>query len=281
MYNRVLLLFLTLPCVTFASAFQTVNLNAASKEQIMVLPGVGEKLAERIIEHRSERGQFASLDDLLVIKGMRPKLLSELSGKIELSRVKKGHDAKIVKETPKAKTEGEIRALIVPLEKEPKLREIQVQALRYATADPERIDEWLKRARVAPALPRLSISTGTGLDSNLSAREKIGDVGVLSKRSASDFNLNVKLEWKFSDLVFNRDELSVARESFRMAVIRERVLHDLMKTYVERRKAQIKLLTSEALSATERVELDLFIEEQSAILDGLTGGWFGENIAKL
>jgi len=280
MYARILLILLTLSSKAFTSGFQPVNLNAASKEQIMVLPGVGEKLAEKIVEHRSERGQFASLDDLLVIKGMRPKLLSELSGKIELVRVKKGQE-KAVKEAPKAKTEAEIRALIAPLDKEPKLRDIQVQALRYATADPERIEEWLKRARVAPALPRLSISAGTGVDSQASAREKIGDVGVLSKRSASDLNLNVKLEWKFSDLVFNRDELSVARESFRMAVIRERVLHDLMKTYVERRKAQIKLITSEALSATERVELDLFVEEQSAILDGLTGGWFGETISKL
>lgn len=264
----------------FASNFQPVNLNAASKEQIMVLPGVGEKLAQRIVEHRSEKGQFASLDDLLIVKGFKPKLLSELSGKIELSKVKKGLVTKVAKETIKPKTESEMRDQIAVLEKEPKLGEIQQQAMRYATADPERIEEWFKRARTAPALPSVSLAAGTGFDSQAGTREKSGDAGVLSRRNASDFNFSLKMEWKLGDLVFNRDELSVARESFRMAVIRERVLHDVMKSYVERKKARIKALTGESLSPMERIELDLFVEEQTAILDGLTGGWFGEALAK-
>jgi competence ComEA-like helix-hairpin-helix protein len=278
--NRWLLL-LTFSSSISASNFQPVNLNAASKEQIMVLPGVGEKLAQRIVEHRSEKGQFASLDDLLVVKGFKPKLLSELSGKIELTKVKKGIVTKIVKEAPKPKTESEIRDQIAVLEKEPKLSEIQQQAMRYATADPERVEEWFKRARTAPALPSMSLSAGTGFDSQAGTREKSGDAGVLSRRSGNDFNFSVKMEWKLGNLFFNRDELSVARESFRKAVIRERVLHDVMKSYVERKKARIKVLTSESLSPMERIELDLFVEEQTAILDGLTGGWFGEMLAKL
>ena len=89
------------------------------------------------------------------------------------------------------------------------------------------------------------------------------------------------LEWKFGDLLFNRNELYVAREAFRMAVIRERILQDVTKTYIERRKAQLKSLTNEALTPVERAELNLYIEEMNAVLDGLTGGWFGEKIAKL
>ena len=278
--NRWLILLMFSSSI-LASNFQPVNLNAASKEQIMVLPGIGEKLAQRIVEHRSENGQFASLDDLLIVKGFKPKLLSELSGKIELSKVKKSIVSKVVKEGPKPKSESEIRDQIAVLEKEPKLSEIQAQAMRYATADPERIEEWFKRARTAPALPSMAISAGTGFDSAAGTREKSGDAGVLSRRSANDFNFNVKMEWKLADLVFNRDELSIARESFRMSVIRERVLHDVMKSYVERKKAKIKVLTSESLLPMERIELELLVEEQTAILDGLTGGWFGETLAKI
>lgn len=268
-------------CAVHAAGFQPVNLNAASKEQLMVLPGVGEKLAQRIIDHRAENGHFASLDDLLLVKGMRPKLLTELSGKIELSRARKGEAAKAVKsEAPKGRSEAEVEALLARFDKEPSARSVQQRAVEYATANPARIDDWLKRARIAPALPSLSFSTGKGLDSNAVVRERIGDPSVFSRRDASDFNLNVKVEWKFGDLLFNRNELYVAREAFRMAVIRERVLHDVAKTYTERRKAQLKLVTSEGIPALERAELKLYIEELTSVLDGLTGGWFGDEIAK-
>jgi hypothetical protein len=265
--------------------FQPVNLNVASKEQLMVLPGVGEKLAQRIIEHRTENGHFASLDDLLLIKGLRPKLLTELSGKIEISRVKKvGNTAKAdipIKEAPKGRTDADIQKLLASFDNEPKAREVQEKALHYATAEPERVDEWLRRARIAPAFPSLVVSAGKGIDSNASVRGKVGDANVVSKRDASDFNVHVKLEWKFSELLFNRNELYVAREAFRMGVIRERILHDVIKTYTERRKAQLKSLTSDTMTPVERAELNLYIEELTAVLDGLTGGWFGEKISKL
>lgn len=273
-------LILFLSSVASAGPFQSVNLNVASKEQMMVLPGVGEKLAQRIVDHRSEKGLFASLDDLLLIKGVRPKLLSDLAGKIELSRVKKNADPKIATPLP-ARTEAEIQALIETLDDEPKMREVQDQAIKYAMAEPARAEEWLRRARLAPALPSLVVSTGKGIDSNASMRERIGDTSVLQRRDSSDFNLNVKLEWKFQELLFNKNELYVAREGFRMALTRERILHDVLKSYVERRKAQIRMLTSETLSPVERAETKLYIEELSSVLDGLTGGWFGEKIAKL
>jgi len=42
-------------------------------------------LAERIIRYREEHGPFRSLEKLLEIKGIGPKLLERLSGRITVS----------------------------------------------------------------------------------------------------------------------------------------------------------------------------------------------------
>lgn len=47
-----------------------VDLNRASLEDLMMLPGVGEKTAGRIMEKRKEIGGFKTVDDLLEVKGI-------------------------------------------------------------------------------------------------------------------------------------------------------------------------------------------------------------------
>lgn len=45
-----------------------IDINSATREELMMLPGVGAKTAERIIEKRTELGGFESIDDLLEVK---------------------------------------------------------------------------------------------------------------------------------------------------------------------------------------------------------------------
>lgn len=49
---------------------ETLDLNSAGKEELMSLPGIGEKLALRILDYRSENGNFTSPDELKEIKGI-------------------------------------------------------------------------------------------------------------------------------------------------------------------------------------------------------------------
>lgn len=58
-------------------AFQ-VDLNRASAEELTVLPGIGEKLAEGIIQHREVGGPFGSPEEILDVKGIGPKKLEAL-----------------------------------------------------------------------------------------------------------------------------------------------------------------------------------------------------------
>ena len=55
-----------------------VNINTASKKELDALPGIGETLAQRIIDYRSANGPFSTVDDLTKVKGIGAKTLEKL-----------------------------------------------------------------------------------------------------------------------------------------------------------------------------------------------------------
>lgn len=61
-----------------------LNLNAASKEDLVKIPGISPELADRILEQRKQNGEFVDLQELLDIEGVDNKLLRQLKKKIYL-----------------------------------------------------------------------------------------------------------------------------------------------------------------------------------------------------
>ena len=61
-----------------AVAEQRVNLNTASKETLMALPGIGPATAERIILERSDGGPFRAVDELSRVRGLGRKRIEQL-----------------------------------------------------------------------------------------------------------------------------------------------------------------------------------------------------------
>lgn len=55
-----------------------VNINTASAEQLTVLPGVGPKLAARIVEYRQKAGSFKSVQELMNVRGIGEKNLKKI-----------------------------------------------------------------------------------------------------------------------------------------------------------------------------------------------------------
>jgi len=54
-----------------------ININTASAGELTQLKGIGEKIAESIVQFRKENGAFKSVADLEMVKGIGPKILAE------------------------------------------------------------------------------------------------------------------------------------------------------------------------------------------------------------
>lgn len=50
-----------------------ININKASVNELITLKGIGEKLAERIIDYREANGEFEMIEDLLKVPGIGEK----------------------------------------------------------------------------------------------------------------------------------------------------------------------------------------------------------------
>lgn len=59
-----------------------ININLATKEELMKLNGVGEAKAELIITYRQAKGGFKDIKDIMKIKGIKQKFFDKIKDKI-------------------------------------------------------------------------------------------------------------------------------------------------------------------------------------------------------
>ena len=57
---------------------ELLNINTASAEELQTLPNIGVQMAQRIVDHRTQYGKFASVDALQNVKGIGAKTLEKL-----------------------------------------------------------------------------------------------------------------------------------------------------------------------------------------------------------
>ena len=61
-----------------------ININTASRSELMDLPGIGPVLAERIIEYRTQNGSFSRIEDLRNITGIGEKRFETIQDKVTI-----------------------------------------------------------------------------------------------------------------------------------------------------------------------------------------------------
>ena len=62
----------------------SVNLNTASLEELVELPGIGETLAGRIVAYRKENGPFIRIDQIMAVSGIGPGTYEKLRGYVRV-----------------------------------------------------------------------------------------------------------------------------------------------------------------------------------------------------
>lgn len=60
------------------TVLRTLDVNAASAEELELLPGIGPSVASAIVADRADRGPFRTVDDLDRVRGIGPALVSRV-----------------------------------------------------------------------------------------------------------------------------------------------------------------------------------------------------------
>ena len=59
-----------------------VNINTASRETLMTIPGIGQSKADLIIAYREENGGFSSIEDIMLVRGIKEGLFNKVKDRI-------------------------------------------------------------------------------------------------------------------------------------------------------------------------------------------------------
>ena len=59
-----------------------LDLNTATAEELMELPGIGEELASRILKYRAEHGAFETVEEMMEVPGIGEGKFADLEGRI-------------------------------------------------------------------------------------------------------------------------------------------------------------------------------------------------------
>lgn len=159
---------------------------------------------------------------------------------------------------------------------EPKISEVQQAAIKYAEVEPEKIKLWRKQARKKAILPQLSI----GIDRNTTdlwhweggSTTKTDDDILRRGRDSVDWDLT--LSWNLGELIWNDDQTSIDVRSRLMVELRDDILDEVTKLYFERIRVKMEINNLSIEDSRKRSEKELKLQELTASLDALTGGYF-------
>ncbi|HZI94452.1 MAG TPA: helix-hairpin-helix domain-containing protein [Patescibacteria group bacterium] len=66
-----------------------IDINSASVEELMSVQGIGQVIAQRIVEFREKNGPYKTVDDLLKVQGIGEKSLTRIREKLVVGKPRK------------------------------------------------------------------------------------------------------------------------------------------------------------------------------------------------
>jgi len=165
---------------------------------------------------------------------------------------------------------------------EPKINQVQEAAINYAEVQPEKIMRWRNQAAKRALLPQLSV----GIDRNTSdlwhwegGSTTKSDDDIL-RRGRDNIDWDITLSWNLGELIWNDDQANIDVRSRLMVQLRDDILDEVNKLYFERLRVKMELDNLTIEERKKRFEKELRLQELTASLDALTGGYFSQQINK-
>ena len=166
------------------------------------------------------------------------------------------------------------------LKLEPSCPEVQKEALAYFNINKARVNSFRRGASLKALMPVVEVSGGY-VDSDLG--ESTWDFFMnpderwLNKSAGGTaWDARGKLAWNLPQLVFNAEVLDVAS----LAGLVQSVLKEVTRLYYMRRRLQLDLILNPPADEATRLTKELRLEELTALLDAMTGGFYQQELVK-
>ncbi|MDD5594834.1 MAG: hypothetical protein PHY94_01180 [Candidatus Omnitrophica bacterium] len=165
----------------------------------------------------------------------------------------------------------------------PTIRQVQEAAIKYADVEPKKIIRWRKQAAKRAYFPKVSAGvnrdTGDLWHWESGSSTKAGDDYLMKGRDSVGWD--VTLTWDLAEIIWSDAQTSIDTRSRLTVQLREDVLDEVTKIYFERIRLIRDLDNLSLEDRQKREEKELRLEELSAYLDGLTGGYFLKEVKKV
>ncbi len=172
------------------------------------------------------------------------------------------------------------QAALDRLKLEPTCPEVQKEALAYFSINKERVNSFRRGASLKALMPVVEFSGGfvdSKLDEDTRDYISYGDEQWLVKGAGGNaWDARGKLAWNLPQLVFNAEVLDVAS----LAGLVQSVLKEVTRLYYMRRRLQLDLILNPPADEATRLTKELRLEELTALLDAMTGGYFQKELGQ-
>ena len=189
-------------------------------------------------------------------------------------------EAAAPKEGTAETTSAQNKASYQPDPNEPTVLELQRVAIRYAEVNPDKIAIWRHQAAIRALMPQVSVGYNNDIGNTISSSSSNGRtnfwIGPDDVSSGWDFTA----KWDLGDLVYNTAQTSIDSRSKLMVELRNDIMEALNTAYFERKKLQRQLSRVTDKDNPAYTEREIRIEELTATIDGLTGGYLSRKLEK-
>ena len=181
---------------------------------------------------------------------------------------------------PPVRQEAE-RLLNELLALQPPLEEVVAAALSYADYRRHETEKWKANVRRRHLIPQLEIGLRSR-EGTVDRNERVVHVDRFGVAKLDDLredddiesldDFRVELRWNLTNLLFDRDQVSISRESRGRADQRNDLISKISKLYYDRLDMLIEeKLEGDHLELRERIKLELRIRETTDLLNQLCG----------
>jgi len=165
---------------------------------------------------------------------------------------------------------------------EPSPQAVQRAVVRYSNLTNSKIRRWHNESRLQALLPSFSFGRDFS-QANTFDLDRGGTADpdrYIAGPDDIDEGWSADVSWDLGDLIWSASQTSIDIREKLMVDQRRDFLAEAMRIYFERRRLQSELFFSDSNEVRTSYEKQLRLDELTALLDALTGGWFSKQLER-